>query len=138
MPIKALLADDSDIMRSAIRRALEEEPHIALVGEASSFARTMQLIADTKPDVLILDLHLAEKRDFTPAFVKSQLVTVKHIVAISFSIDDEARELARSYGASALLDKMNLYNELVPAIVRCSQTTHDNHSDAASQTLDAE
>ena len=138
MPIKALVADDSDIMRSAIRRALEEEPRIELVGEASSFAQTMQMIADTKPAVLIFDLHLAEKRDFTPAFVKSQLVTVNHIVAISFSADDEAKELARSYGASALLDKMKLYNELVPTIMRCSQTSDDDQRDAAPQTLDAD
>jgi DNA-binding NarL/FixJ family response regulator len=127
MSIKVLLADDSDIMRSAIRRTLQEEPRIQLVGEAFSFASTMPLIADTKPDVLILDLHLAEKSDFTPAFVRSQLVTVIHIVAISFSTDDEAKDLAKSYGASALLDKMKLYDELVPTVMRCSPSTHVDH-----------
>lgn len=127
MKIKVLLADDSDLMRSAIRRTLAEEPRIQLVGEAFSFASTMPLIADTKPDVLILDLHLAEKSDFTPAFVRSQLVTVNHIVVISFSTDDEAKDLARSYGASALLDKMKLYTELVPTVMRCSPSTHVDH-----------
>jgi chemotaxis response regulator CheB len=127
MKIKVLLADDSDLMRSAIRRTLAEEPRIQLVGEAFSFASTMPLIADTKPDILILDLHLAEKSDFTPAFVRSQLVTVNHIVAVSFSTDDEAKDLARSYGASALLDKMKLYTELVPTVMRCSPSTHADH-----------
>ncbi len=118
MQIKVLLADDSDVMRSAIRNALNEESRIEVVGEASTFAETMQMIGDFKPDVLILDLHLPEKRDFTPAFVNSQLASVDHIVAVSFSNDDEAKNLAESYGAAVLLDKMNLYSELIPAIMQ--------------------
>lgn len=118
MLTKVLLADDSDIMRSAIRRTLQEEPRIEVVGEAASFAKAMQLIADTKPDVLILDLHLAEKRAFAPHIVKSQLDSVKKVVAVSFSNDDDAKNLAKSYGAFALLDKMRLYDELVPAIMQ--------------------
>ena len=118
--IKVLLADDSDVMRSAMRRTLQEEPRIEVVGEASSFAKTMQMIADSKPDVLLLDLHLAQKREFAPSFVKSQLVGVRNVVAVSFSTDDEAKDLARSYGAFALLDKMNLYHDMIPTIMQCS------------------
>jgi DNA-binding NarL/FixJ family response regulator len=46
MAIKVLLADDSDVMRSAMRKTLEEEPRIEIVGEASTFAATMQMISD--------------------------------------------------------------------------------------------
>jgi chemotaxis response regulator CheB len=60
MPIKVLLADDTDLMRHAIRKLITEEPRIELVGEASNFGQAMQLIADFKPEVLLLDLHLAE------------------------------------------------------------------------------
>jgi len=71
MSIKVLMADDSHAMRSAIRRTLEEEPRIEIVAEASTFAETIQKIADFKPAVLLLDLHLPEKRDITPALVKA-------------------------------------------------------------------
>jgi chemotaxis response regulator CheB len=40
MAIKVLLADDSELMRSVMRRTLEEEPRIQVVGEASNFAKT--------------------------------------------------------------------------------------------------
>ena len=120
MPIKVLLADDNDGMRSAIRRTLQEEPRIEIVGEAANFAKTVQMIVDHKPDVLLFDLHLAEKRNFEPHIVKAQLAGVKNVVAVSFSNDDEAKNLAKSYGASALLDKMSLYHELIPAIMHCS------------------
>jgi chemotaxis response regulator CheB len=116
MPIKVLVADDSHEMRSAIRRILEEETRIKIVGEAATFAKTVQMIGDLKPEVLLLDLHMAEKRAFTPELVKSQLGCVCTL-AVSFANDDEARELAESYGAVSLLDKMKLYSEMVPAIM---------------------
>ena len=118
MPIKVLLADDNDAMRLAIRRILEEETRIKSAGEAATFAKAIQMIGDLKPEVLLLDLHMAENRAFTPELVKSQLACVCTL-AVSFSTDDEARQLAESYGAVALLDKMKLFNEMIPAIMRC-------------------
>ena len=61
----------------------------------------MQAIADFRPDVLLLDLPLAEKRHFSPALVKSQIVSVDHILAVSFSNDVEARALAEIYADRA-------------------------------------
>jgi DNA-binding NarL/FixJ family response regulator len=107
MPIKVLLADDSDVMRSAMRRILEDEPRIVVVGEAATFAKTIQMIGDLKPEVLLLDLHMAEKRAFQPELVTSQLACVCAL-AVSFSNDAEAWQLAESYGAVALLDKKNV------------------------------
>lgn len=44
----------------------------------------MQMIVDHKPDVLLFDLRLAEKRNFEPHIVKAQLAGVKKVVAVSF------------------------------------------------------
>jgi chemotaxis response regulator CheB len=119
MSIKVLMADDNHSMRSVIRRTLEEESQIEIVAEASSFAETIQKIADFKPAVLLLDLHLPDERDITPALVKAQLRSVCTL-AICLSNDDGAKALAESYGAVSLLDKMNLYSEMIPAIMQCS------------------
>jgi two-component system response regulator NreC len=115
---KVLIADDSDVMRTAIRKMLQEESNINVVGEAATFAETVQMISDFKPDVLLLDLHMPEKRNFTPSLVKAQLGTVR-TVAVSMSNDNDAKALAKSYGATTLLDKMTLYAEMIPAIRRC-------------------
>jgi DNA-binding NarL/FixJ family response regulator len=124
LPIKVLLADDSDIMREAIKKLLVDEPRIHIVGEASSFAAAMQLVADAKPDVLLLDLHLPQKRELPAPIVRSQLNCIKHTLAISFANDAEAKSLAASYGA-ALLDKMSLYTELLPAIMQLAGPSAD-------------
>ena len=54
------------------------------------------------------------EREYPYELVKSQiLLHTKCIVAIYN--DDDARALAESFGAHALLDKMKLYSELIPA-----------------------
>jgi two-component system response regulator NreC len=115
---KVLIADDHEVMRTAIRKMLQEERNIKVVGEAATFVQAVQMIGDFKPDVLLLDLHMPEKRNFTPSLVKAQLGTVR-TVAVSMSNDSDAKALAESYGATALLDKMMLYTEMIPAIRRC-------------------
>ena len=125
MPIKVLLADDSDIMREAVRKLLAEEPRIQIVGEASTFASAMQMVADFKPDVLLLDLHMPQKRELPAHVVKNQLSCIKYTLAISFANDEEAKSLAASYGAVALLDKMSLYSQLLPAIMRLSEPSRN-------------
>jgi DNA-binding NarL/FixJ family response regulator len=117
MSIKVLLVDGSDVMRSAIRQLLKKELGIEVIGTANSFAETMVLTAALKPDVVLMDPHMPDEREFKPALVKSQiLLHTKCIVAISLWNDDDTRTLAKTFGAHVFLDKMNLYSELIPAI----------------------
>ena len=119
MSITVLVADDSELMRRAIRSALEEESRLKLVGEASTLAEALRSIESLKPHVLVFDLNLVRHSDMTPAMVKSRLANAACTVAVSFANDREAIDQAASYGAVALLDKMNLYNQLIPTILRC-------------------
>ena len=133
---RVLIADDSQVMRTAIRKALEEQSGIDIVGEAANFVQTMQLINDLRPDILLLDLHMPEERNVAPDLIRSQLGTVKTL-AVSFSNDSDAQALAKRYGAITLLDKMTLYSEMVPAIRHCHpefenlQSTPNHKSQAA-------
>lgn len=58
MAIRTLIADDSDAMRTAIQRVLEEDARIKVVGGASTFVQVMQMIEKCEPQVLLLDLHM--------------------------------------------------------------------------------
>jgi DNA-binding NarL/FixJ family response regulator len=115
--IKVLLADDSDVMRRAIVTLLNEESSIELVGEAKGFAETIQLANALKPDVLLMDLHMSDEREYSPESVIVQLSThAGCIVAMSVWNDEKAKALAERFGARVLLDKTNLYAELISAI----------------------
>ena len=119
MCIKVLLADDTAFMRSAIRNLLGREPEIELVGEAQNFAESLSLTRKFKPHVVILDLHMPDSSNLTPMNVSEGLRAYQAaILAISVWNDENTLALARSYGASELLDKMRLGQELIPAVMK--------------------
>jgi DNA-binding NarL/FixJ family response regulator len=120
MCVNVFLADDSEIMRNAIRRLLSDREDIAVVGEASSFRETIQRTAELHPNLIVLDVHLADEDRITLTEVKGLLNGAK-VLAISLSTDGETRELAASVGAVKLLDKMYLFEKLVPAILELGE-----------------
>jgi len=61
-PIRVLLADDSELMRNAVRVALglHRNPPIHVVGETGTMAATVAECARLSPDVLLLDIRLPD------------------------------------------------------------------------------
>jgi chemotaxis response regulator CheB len=117
MNIRVLLADSSSIMRRAIMRLLNDEPTIELIAESASFAETLEVNAALKPDVLLVDPHMPDEDEYSPASIKAQLLaSAGCLLAISFWNDAQAEELAESLGAAVLLDKSDLYTQLIPNI----------------------
>jgi DNA-binding NarL/FixJ family response regulator len=116
MCVRVFLADDAEIMRRAIRNLLSTREDIAVVGEASDVRETIQKTAELHPDLIILDAHLVDENRITPTEVKSLLNGAK-VLAISFSTDEYTGELAEGVGAAKLLDKMDLSDQLIPAIL---------------------
>jgi DNA-binding NarL/FixJ family response regulator len=72
LAIKVLLADDGKIIRPAVARLLKEEPSVELVGEATSFGKTIKIAAALKPDILLMDLHMHDECEIPAADLNSQ------------------------------------------------------------------
>jgi chemotaxis response regulator CheB len=117
MAIKVLLADDSALVRRAIRQLLSDEPQIVLIGEATDFAQTIEMIGELQPDLVVLDLHMSDHRRISPPDFKTRVGSAStRVLAISVWNDDESQALAESFGAAKLLDKVNLGTHLIPTI----------------------
>ncbi len=58
MPINVIVAGQKDIVRSGLRRLLEVQKDISVIGEAEDFASANGLVATLNPDVSIIELGL--------------------------------------------------------------------------------
>src|SRR4030095_6631755 len=57
-PINILIADDHPIFRDGLRRLLEAEPGLKVIGEACDGAEAVRMARQLKPDILLLDLAM--------------------------------------------------------------------------------
>ncbi len=118
MPIAVLLVEDADVMRVAIRRLLKSEPTIELLGEAVSLSQALEMVADLKPNVVLMDLYLPD-HELTPEIISAQLLlSTSHLLMMSLADDEEATTLAKRYTAIPLLDKSTLQSDLIPSILQ--------------------
>ncbi len=127
MCVKVFLADDADVMRKAIRSMLSNRDDISVVGEASDLYETIRKTAELHPDLIILDVNMTDRNHIAPSEAKKLLNGAK-VLAITFGVDDRADELKNGVGAVKLLDKMDLADQLIPAILELAPagTTQPN------------
>ena len=57
-PVRLVIADDHPIFRDGLRRLLEAEADMKVLGEASDGAEAVKLAKALKPDILLLDLAM--------------------------------------------------------------------------------
>jgi DNA-binding NarL/FixJ family response regulator len=57
-PLRVVVADDHALMRSTLRLLLTPAEGLQVVGEAATGAEVAPLVERTKPDVVVLDLHM--------------------------------------------------------------------------------
>ena len=57
-PIRVLLADDEQLVRSGFRLLLETEDGIAVVGEAATGAEAVARARELRPDVVLMDIRM--------------------------------------------------------------------------------
>lgn len=56
--INVLLADDHQLVRQGLRRLLEEERDIQVVGEAEDGLEVQRLVQELRPDVVVMDVDM--------------------------------------------------------------------------------
>jgi len=115
-PITVLLVDDHQMFREGIRRRLEQEQDIKVVGEASSAREALERLTETNPSIVILDIRLPDTSGIELAKrLRQQRPEVKIIVLSGYDFDQYVRALVR-VGIEAYLLKDASQDNLVDAV----------------------
>src|SRR5438094_5768488 len=103
--LKVVIADDHRRMLDAIRAAVEGDEAIEIVGEADAGAKVLPLVAQTGPDLVLLDLRMPDMDGFVVLErIRARYPSVK--VVILSGVDDPAIvDAAFERGATAYLLK---------------------------------
>lgn len=109
-----VIAEDEAIVRLDLREILEEEGY-AVVGEAGRGDEAVRLVAEQRPDLVILDIKMPGMDGLSAAEAISAEQRTAILILTAFSQRDLV-ERARDAGAIAYLVKPFQREELLPAI----------------------
>jgi len=96
---RVLLVDDHAVVRAGLRRVLEAEPDIEVVGEAGTARDAVLEARATKPDVILLDIVLPGESgvDVLPALLKE----APGAKVLMLSMQDDPRYVREAFAAGA-------------------------------------
>jgi DNA-binding NarL/FixJ family response regulator len=115
-PIRVAIADDHPIFRDGLRKLLEHEDDIVVVGEVSSGSECPGLIAKVKPDILLLDLRMPDKDGLT-LLEEMNLDTIStRIIVLTATEDDRDVVRAMRLGARGVVLKQSASDLLIKSI----------------------
>jgi two-component system response regulator DevR len=116
MPIRVFLLDDHQIVREGVRRMLEKDNDLVVVGEAATTAEALVRIPLSRPDVAVLDVQLPDGSGIDVCReIRSLHPEIACLMLTSFA-DDEALAQTVLAGAAGYVLKQILGNELAASV----------------------
>jgi DNA-binding NarL/FixJ family response regulator len=88
VPTRILLADDHALVRAGVRKALEDEPALEIVGEAGDGPGVMQALASLRPALLLIDVTMPNFEPIAAIRIIRRLYPEMRILVISAYDDD--------------------------------------------------
>lgn len=130
--IRVLIADDHAIFRDGLRKLLDSDEQISVVGEASNGTECMQLLGKLKPDVLLLDLRMPDKDGLAVLETVNFDTTPTRVIVVTAAEDDRDVVRAMRLGARGVVLKQSATDLLIKSIykVHAGEIWLDQHMTA--------
>jgi two-component system response regulator NreC len=113
--IKLLIADDHAILRQGLRRILEAEPDMSVIGEAATGIDAVKRARQLKPDVVIMDISMPDQ-DGIESMRQIVKTLSSRVLILTVHTEHHVISEAVSAGASGYLAKDSLDSELISAV----------------------
>ena len=103
--ISVLLVDDHPLLRKCLRRMLEDDLDLAVVGQASNGAEAVELARELAPQVIVMDVAMPVMDGIQAARQILRLAPATAILMLSMSAEEACVRDAFEAGAQGYLLK---------------------------------
>ncbi|RON52655.1 response regulator [Pseudomonas frederiksbergensis] len=115
-PIRVALVDDHSLVRDGIRALLTVVDFLAIVGEADSGASALEMVRETQPDLLLVDIGLKDMNGLElTRILRRDYPAIKILILSMYDNNEYVSESVRS-GASGYVLKNSPSREIIAAI----------------------
>jgi DNA-binding NarL/FixJ family response regulator len=115
--MRVFIVDDSSVILERLTLLLHDIPGIDLVGHATDVPQAVQRVLETKPDALVLDLHMPGGTGLDVLRAIRPVRPGIHVLVFTNYPQDEYRQRCLTAGAEYFLDKSTEF-EKIPSILR--------------------
>ncbi len=113
---RVLLADDHQIVREGLMGLIQEQPDIAVIGEACDGQMAVEMARELKPDVVIMDVSMPQLNGIEATRrILAELPSVR-VIGLSMHERETMAAAMRAAGAAAYLPKGGPSEPLIAAI----------------------
>jgi len=126
--IRVIIVDDIAETRENIRKLLQFESDVEVVGTARTGREAIDLSKEVKPDVVLMDINMPDMDGITATDAIRRALPYVQIVILSVQSDSNYMRRAMQAGASDFLTKPPTIDELNSAIRRAGVLAHDERA----------
>jgi len=116
MPTRVAIVDDHRLVREGLKRVLDAQEDLQVVGECGTGSEVSELIFDCAPDVLLLDVTLPDVDGLTLIAKIRETRPEMHVLVLTMHSEAEYAAAAVKRGASGLIGKDASSERLLGAI----------------------
>jgi len=114
--IKVLLVDDHELVRTGIRRLLEDFDDIEVIDEADCGEDAIRLVRQNKPDVVLMDVNMPGIGGLEATRKLLQVHDDIRVIVVTIHVDEPFPTRLLKAGAAGYLTKGCAVDEIVNAI----------------------
>jgi DNA-binding NarL/FixJ family response regulator len=144
--VRVLIVDDIEEIRRLLRILLRDSPHLEVVGEAEDGIEAIALVAECRPDVVVMDVEMPRLGGIEATQRITALWPNVRVLGCTSVEDAYVRRAMYAAGAAGLIDKSQAFSLLVPMVEAAARSesvpvvvlTHEDdaeHADASPRAV---
>jgi two-component system nitrate/nitrite response regulator NarL len=114
--VRIVLADDHQMFRDAVRRLLDAEPDLVVVGEAGDGEEAVALTLQYEPDILLLDVAMPHANGMEVLQQIAAASKVTRIIMVTGAVEEDELRQALRLGARGFVLKESGAVQLLESI----------------------